>query len=130
MHAGLGRVIVYTKRIPEMVAFYSTVFGYDAIERPGNRIIELRPNGPGMNILLHPAANGQAEGQVLVKLVFDIEDVAGFCRLAKEAGVEFGPIHCANGYIFANAKDPAGNPVSVSVSGRAFADSDQRKASA
>lgn len=29
-------------------------------------------------------------------------------------GLVFGAIHLANGYRFANAKDPAGNPISVS----------------
>jgi hypothetical protein len=53
-----------------------------------------------------------------VKLVFDVRDVEGFCRDAKEQGSLFGSIHYADGYCFANTKYPAKN--SVSVSSRAF----------
>ena len=120
MQAGLGRIIVYTKRIPEMTAFYSGLFGFTAVQRSGDRLVELRPNSDGISILLHPAAKGQKEGQALVKLVFDVEDVPEFLRLASDKGLVFGPIHQADGYVFANAKDPSGN--SVSVSGRAFMD--------
>jgi len=103
-----------------MVVFYSGFFGFTAVQRSGDRIVELRPNGGGISILLHPAAKGQKEGQALVKLVFDVEDVPEFLRLAPERGLIFGPIHQANGYVFANAKDPSGN--SVSVSSRGFMD--------
>jgi hypothetical protein len=81
-------------------------------------IVELRPNGEGFAILLHPAGRRQKEGQALVKLVFDVEDAPKFLGLASEKGLVFGPIHEADGYVFANAKDPSGN--SVSVSSRAF----------
>jgi hypothetical protein len=71
--------------------------------------------------MLHPAAKSQKEGQVLIKLVFDVEDVDGFCHKAKAEGLDFGAIHQAEGYAFANTKDPSGN--SVSISSRAFAKS-------
>jgi len=118
MSIGLGRVLVYTRRIPEMMAFYTEHFGFEAVVAPGDRIVELRPQGAGASILLHPAAKGQREGQAAVKLVFDVENVAEFVRRTTRAGVAFGPIHEADGYRFANAKDPSGN--SVSVSSRAF----------
>ena len=117
----LGRLIIYTKRIPEMVAFYSEHFGYSARQLPGDRIVELLPENDGVSILLHPAAKSQKEGQALVKLVFDVEDVTGFCIAAKARGLDFGPVHQTESYAFANAKDPSGN--SVSVSSRAFAHS-------
>ncbi|MEQ8601080.1 MAG: VOC family protein [Devosia sp.] len=120
MQAGLGRIIVYTKRIPEMISFYSGLFSFTAVQRSGDRLVELRPNSDGISILLHPAAKGQKEGQALVKLVFDVEDVPEFLRLATKKGLVFGPIHQADGYVFANTKDPSGN--SVSVSSRAFMD--------
>jgi predicted enzyme related to lactoylglutathione lyase len=63
-------------------------------------------------------AGGKKEGQALVKLVFDVEDVPKFLGLASEKGLVFGPIHEADGYVFTNANDPSGN--SVSVSSRAF----------
>lgn len=54
-----------------------------------------------------------------MKLVFDVKDVAAFCEAASRNGLTFGKIHQADGYVFANTKDPSGN--SVQVSSRAFA---------
>lgn len=119
MVPGLGRIILYSRKTDDMVAFYATHFGYAAHERPGDRLVELRPPRPGgIALLLHPLGAGQKAGQVLVKLVFDVEDVAEFCAIAARQGLVFGLIHAADGYQFANAKDPAGNP--VQVSSRAF----------
>ena len=115
----LGRIILYTHRTEELVAFYAGHFGFTAHRRDGDRIVELIPAGGGAAILLHPASKGQKAGQSLVKLVFDVADVAAFCDSARAGGLDFGPIHQADGYTFANARDPAGNPVQVSA--RAFA---------
>jgi catechol 2,3-dioxygenase-like lactoylglutathione lyase family enzyme len=114
----LGRLVVYTRKMDEMAAFYCRHFGFEAVAREGDRIVELRPRDGGMTILLHPASKGQKIGQSLVKLVFDVEDVESFCATAHENGLVFGPEHKAGGYSFANARDPSGNP--VSVSSRAF----------
>ncbi|AWI59819.1 hypothetical protein AB395_00004642 (plasmid) [Sinorhizobium fredii CCBAU 45436] len=64
--------------------------------------------------MLHPAAKGQRGGQSVIKLVFDVEDVEAFCPRSHENGLEFGPIHRADGFHFANAKDPCQNSISVS----------------
>lgn len=114
----LGRLIIYTRKIDEMIAFYRTHFDYTEVRQDGDRIIELRPNGAGMPILLHAASKGQKQGQSLVKLVFDVPDVAAFCDHARAQGLDFGAIHSGDGYSFANAKDPSGN--SVQVSSRAY----------
>ncbi len=108
MAAPLGRVVIYTKKIDEMAAFYCQHFGFETRCLEGDRIVELRPKDGGVALLLHPAATGQKEGQSLVKLVFDVRDVAGFCAQAKERGLIFGALHQGDGYVFANAKDPAG----------------------
>ena len=110
----LGRLILYTRKLDEMIAFYSRFFGYEAQHAPGDRIVELRAPEGGVALLLHPAAKGQRAGQSLVKLVFDVKDVAAFRAEAAKAGLVFGPIHQAEGYVFSNAKDPSGNPVQVS----------------
>ena len=64
--------------------------------------------------MLHPASAKQKQGQSVVKLVFDVDDVAAFITEAAENGLKFGALHQADGYVFANAKDPNGNSVSVS----------------
>jgi hypothetical protein len=60
----------------------------------------------------------QKLGQVGVKLVFDVKDVEAFKKCSAELGLMFGSTHLADGYAFANVKDPDGN--SVSISSRAF----------
>ena len=115
----LTSITIYTRRIPEMVEFYSRHFGYTAFQRPGDRIVDLRPPGAGTAIRLHLAAKSQKMGQVLVKLNFDVDDVPAFSRAAKKRGLIFGALHDGMGYVFANAKDPSGN--SISISGRAAA---------
>lgn len=119
MTATLGRLVLYTHNPDDLADFYARHFGYSARRRDNDRIVELRPPGAGVTLLLHPAAKGQKVGQVQVKLVFDVRDVAAFVILARTKGLFFGTLHQGNGYIFANAKDPAGN--SISVSSRAFA---------
>jgi len=114
----LGRVIIYTKRVGDVAEFYCKHFGFEALRLEGDHIVELSSQGGGGNILLHPMSKGRKEGQTLVKLVFDIENIEEFCRKSKEKGLEFGVIHQADGYCFANAKDPAKN--SISISSRAF----------
>jgi predicted enzyme related to lactoylglutathione lyase len=118
-HPPLSRLTLYTRRIPEMVAFYTLHFGYTAWQEPGDRIVELRPPAVGVILHLHPLAKSQKEGQVLVKLGFDVEDVEAFAAEAAKQGLKFGKPFKANGYLFANAKDPAGN--SISITSRAFA---------
>lgn len=119
MPTPLGRIVIYTKKIEQMAEFYAKHFGFMVSHIKGDRIVELTPPGPGAAILLHPASAKQKEGQALVKLVFDVQNVPEFCAAAERGGLQFGKIHQASGYTFANAKDPGGN--SVQVSSRAFA---------
>ena len=112
----LASLILYTRKTDEMAAFYGGHFGYTRHDLPGDRIVELRPPGDGVILLLHPAGKGARQGQAAVKLVFTVPDVPGFAAQAARNGLEFGPLHQADGYVFANAKDPSGN--SVSISGR------------
>lgn len=109
----LGRVTLYTKRVPEMIAFYCDHFGYTVLQRAGDRITELRCPQGGPSLMLHAAAKGQKEGQVLVKLGFDVDDVATRRDLLIAAGVAVGPLHDGIGYHFANLKDPSKNSVSI-----------------
>jgi catechol 2,3-dioxygenase-like lactoylglutathione lyase family enzyme len=118
MQASLNRIIIYTRRMAEMVAFYGDHFGYEAVVDVTDRLVELRPGAGGAVILLHPAAKGQKHGQSMLKLVFDVADVPATRDRLIGADLDVGPIHAADGYEFANLKDPSGN--SVSISSRAF----------
>ena len=118
METSLGRLVIYTSKIDQMAHFYAKHFGFSVLRAEGDRIVELKAQTSGVSLLLHPAAAKQKEGQVLVKLVFDVENVSAFCEAAKADGLDFGKIHQAGGYEFANAKDPSKN--SIQVSSRAF----------
>lgn len=119
METVINRLIIYTRKIDEMIAFYSDHFGYSAHRQDDDRIVELRPPKGGLILMLHPASKGQKEGQVLLKLVVDVPDVPAFSDRLRSQGVAVGPLHQGDGYVFANLKDPSQN--SVSLSSRAFA---------
>jgi len=118
MSNALGRVVLYARDVEETVAFYQRHFGFGVLRLPGDRIVELVGPGGGANLMIHPVAKGVRLGQVTVKLVFDVEDVAAFCKASARDGLPFGKVHPADGYCYANAKDPCGN--NISVSSRAF----------
>ncbi|MEM6618858.1 MAG: VOC family protein [Pseudomonadota bacterium] len=107
--AVLGRLVLYVRDIDAVAAWYALHFSMAPRRVPGDRITELR--GPGAAILLHPLARGRKAGQRLVKVVFDVQDVATFVAAS---AADFGPVHKGDGYAFANVLDPAGNPVQVS----------------
>ena len=115
----LGRILLYVRDIEAVARFYVLHFGFQIHREAGDRIVELEsPGRVGSNIMLHPLGRGRKSGQTVAKLVFDVPDVDAFCARAAEHGLEFGRIYKADGYVFANANDPAGN--SVSVSSRVF----------
>jgi catechol 2,3-dioxygenase-like lactoylglutathione lyase family enzyme len=114
----LNRVVIYSKNPRKMAEFYVRHFLFVAEPDPDGRMINLIPSTGGARITLHPSARAQRMGQVLVKLSFDARDVAAFIEKAAIDGLIFGKIWQADGYEFANAKDPDGN--SIQVSSRAF----------
>lgn len=80
-------------------------------------LIELQPTHGGAQILVHQDTKSRRPGSAAIKLSFSVPDAAQLAAAAS-AGLAFGAIHQANGYAFANTKDPDGN--SVSVSSRQF----------
>ena len=115
----LGRILLYVHDIEAVARFYALPFGFRIHREEGDRIVELgSPSSAGTNIMLHPLGRGRKSGQTIAKLVFDVHDVEEFRARAAERGLEFGAVHTADGYAFANAQDPAGN--SISISSRAF----------
>ncbi len=114
----INRIILYAHDVEATVRFYEKHFGFQASREAGDRIVELIPQDGGASLMVHPTAKGQRKGQSLIKLVFDVRDVEAFSRGCAQEGLVFGAIHQADGYQFANAKDPSGNP--TSISSRAF----------
>jgi len=123
MPLALTRIILYVRDIEKTVEFYHKHFDFQALRLPGDRIVELVALGGGANIMVHAAAKGVKTGQVTVKFVFDVEDVSAFCEKSARNGLVFSAEHPANGYSYANAKDPCGN--NIQVSSRAFRKADE-----
>lgn len=67
---------------------------------------------------MHQDTKSRRPGSAAIKLSFSVPDAAQLAAAAASTGLAFGAIHQANGYAFANTKDPDGN--SVSVSSRQF----------
>lgn len=118
MQAVLDTILIYAKNPAATAAFYSQFFGFETSGEMLEGLIELNAPGSGASILIHQAAKSVKLGQVGVKLMFSVEDVDVFKEESAQRGLLFGSTHQANGYAFANVKDPDGN--SVAVSSRAY----------
>ena len=118
MNSPLGTVIIYARDMKKTAAFYSEHFGFVTTGEVIEGLIELHPTHGGAGILIHQVAKSAKLGQVGVKLSFHVQDVEAFAIAAAASGLKFGAVHEANGYQFANAKDPDKN--SVAISSRAF----------
>jgi predicted enzyme related to lactoylglutathione lyase len=110
-------IVLYVKDIPRVSAFYQQHFGFTALPSGLIGLQQLVSAGGGCGLALHQAAKSQKSGAA-IKIVFAVPDVKRFRAERRRHGLEFGPIHEAKGYCFANAKDPAGN--SISISDRAY----------
>ena len=100
-----------------MVAFYEKHFDFKPRTIEGDRIIELIPSQGGASLMIHPSGKGMKEGQVCVKLVFDILDIEGFREKCAKNGLKFGAIQQGDGYAYSNAKDPGRNSIQISSRG-------------
>lgn len=119
MGPSLNRILLYAKDVKKTCVFYERYFDFAYRFDDDGRIAELVSPHGGVIIMVHQAAKGVRSGQATVKLVFDMDDVEGFKSRCAKDGLEFGATHQADGYSFANAKDPDGN--SLSISSRRFA---------
>ncbi len=114
MVSPLNSIIIYAKNMQATAEFYQKFFGFETTGDVVEGLIELTaPNG-GISILVHQAARSVKGGQAGLKLMFDVEDVEAFKQKSAEQGLVFGSTHQANGYSFANGKDPDKNPISIS----------------
>ena len=89
-------------------------FGFASRGNAAEGLIELVAPAGSASILVLQAGKGVKQGQAAVKLTFSIQDVEAFKEMTAALGLEFGSTHQANGYAFANTKDPDGNSVSIS----------------
>ena len=117
MSPALNVIMIYAKNMQRTSEFYQKFFGFLSTGKVVEGLIELTSPSGGASILIHQAAKSVKLGQVGVKLMFDVPDVEDFKKKCAQLGLEFGSIHLANGYSFANAKDPDKNSVAISSRG-------------
>ncbi len=118
MEAIFNSVVIYARDMQKTAEFYRKFFGFATTGQVVEGLIDLTsPNG-GAHIRVHQAAKSVKLGQVGVKISFAVRDVEAFKAKSEKLGLKFGVTHIANGYSFANAKDPDKN--SVSISSRAY----------
>lgn len=118
MTALLNTVLIYARNMHKSAEFYRKHFGFTTSGNIEEGLINLYAPAGGTNIVIHQAAKSVKLGQVGVKLVFSVKDIEAFRTKAATMGLKFGVAHEANGYAFANAKDPDKN--NVCISSRAF----------
>lgn len=114
MTIALTTLLIYAKDMQRSARFYVDHFGYASDFAVVDGLIALQPAQEGAEILIHQAAKSLKFGSAVLKLSFSVPDVDLFVSQAAAAGLSFGPVHRANGYAFANTKDPDGNAISVS----------------
>jgi predicted enzyme related to lactoylglutathione lyase len=112
----IARIILYVRDIPKVAAFYQRHFGLIPQSGATSGWLELASPSGGCDIALHQAAVSQKSGAAM-KLVFSVADVAAFKAAAEKQGLKFGAIHDTGEHQFCNAKDPAGNSISISSRG-------------
>ncbi len=112
--------MLYVKDIQKVAAFYCTHFGFLTLPQKQNDLLVVTSSCGSFSLLLHKASKGHRVGQSCIKLVFDVEDIENFKSEAEKEGLVFGKTYKGEGYEFANARDPAKNPIQISR--RAFLD--------
>ena len=104
---------LYVRDIPKVAAFYRAHFGFMPIPSDEPGWLELSSPLGGCTIALHQASKAQKRSSE-IKLVFGVDDVPAFKAERAAHGLKFGVVHEARGIQFANARDPAGNSISIS----------------
>jgi catechol 2,3-dioxygenase-like lactoylglutathione lyase family enzyme len=114
------RVILYVRDIPKAAAFYQRFFGMRPLPGATEGWLELASPAGGCTIALHQAAVTQKSGAAM-KLVFGVGDIRAFKSAKEKEGLKLGVVHAVTeegqSFEFANAKDPAGNSISISSRG-------------
>ncbi len=114
----INRVIAYVKNVPKVAAFYERHFGMRSLPGGTESWTELSSPAGGCILSLHKAAVSQ-KSKASMKLVFRVADVRAFKAAKEKEGLKFGVVHHVRkeGHEFSNAKDPAGNSISISSRG-------------
>ncbi len=109
----VARVILYVPDIPSVASFYQRHFSLFPLPSESARWLELQSSSGDCTIALHQASKSQKSGAA-IKIVFGVSDVLAFREQKIKEGLEFGEVYDIDGFMFSNAKDPAGNAIQIS----------------
>lgn len=112
----ITRIVLYVKDLPKVADFYQRHFGMKPLPSEERGWLELESGPGGCTIALHQAESSQKSGSAM-KVVFGVSNVRQFIQEREADGLKFGPVHTPGSFEFANAKDPAGNSISISSRG-------------
>jgi catechol 2,3-dioxygenase-like lactoylglutathione lyase family enzyme len=109
MDLSMRRMVLFTKAMPRMTAFYRDVLGLPLVkDEPGWKEFDAR----GCVIALH---NGTSQvGKRPPKIGFWSSDVAAAREALVARGARLGKVIAGRGLVRCEGKDPDGNPFSIS----------------
>ena len=109
MQLSMRRIVLFTKDMPGMIAFYRDVLGLPLVkDEPGWKELDAK----GCVIALH---NGSSQvGKRPPKIGFWAGDVAAAREALVARGARLGKIMSGGGLTRREGKDPDGNPFSIS----------------
>lgn len=110
----VSRILLYVRDVQKIADFYVEHFGFVRKPQVHDDLLEITSATGTFSLLLHQASKGHRIGQSCIKIVFDVEDIEGFKKKAATKGLMFGLTYKGDGYEFANARDPAKNPIQIS----------------
>jgi predicted enzyme related to lactoylglutathione lyase len=110
----ISRILLYVRAPQRIADFYALHFGFSQKPPVHDDLIEIVAAPGNFSLLLHQASKGHRAGQSGIKIVFDVDDIEGFKAAAAKKGLKFGITYKGEGYEFANARDPAKNPIQIS----------------
>ena len=110
----VSRILLYVRDPQKIADFYVKHFAFIQQPQVHDDLIEVTSSVCAFSLLLHQASKGHRIGQSCIKIVFDVEDIEAFKEESEKQGLKFGITYKGEGYEFANARDPAKNPIQIS----------------
>lgn len=105
----VARIILFTKNMATMLAFYRSVLGLEVVtDEKGFKELD----GGGIRIALHEGSS--SVGMKAPKLVFFADDVEAMRNQLVARGAKFMPVIEAGELRMADGRDPDGNPIGLS----------------
>ena len=110
----LSRILLYVRAPRKIAEFHARHFGFMRKPQRHEDLIEITTSAGTFSLLLHQASKGHRAGQSWIKIAFDADDIEACKQESARKGRKFGVIYKGYGYEFANARDPARNPIQIS----------------